>query len=43
MKNPRFVRKKESAKFTACLGIVLATVMGFTMGILRLSSNWLVN
>jgi general L-amino acid transport system permease protein len=24
-------------------GIVLATVMGFVMGILRLSSNWLVN
>ena len=27
----------------AVCGIVLATVMGFTMGILRLSSNWLVN
>ena len=24
-------------------GIVLATIMGFTMGILRLSKNWLVN
>ena len=27
----------------AACGIVLATVMGFTMGILRLSTNWLVN
>ncbi len=27
----------------ATCGIVLATIMGFTMGILRLSSNWLVN
>ena len=27
----------------ASSGIVLATVMGFTMGVLRLSSNWLVN
>ena len=27
----------------AVCGIVLATVMGFTMGILRLSTNWLVN
>jgi general L-amino acid transport system permease protein len=27
----------------AVCGIVLATIMGFTMGILRLSSNWLVN
>ncbi len=27
----------------ATCGIVLATVMGFTMGILRLSTNWLVN
>ena len=27
----------------AACGIVLATVMGFTMGILRLSKNWLVN
>ena len=27
----------------AACGIVLATVMGFIMGILRLSSNWLVN
>ncbi len=27
----------------AACGIVLATIMGFTMGILRLSSNWLVN
>jgi general L-amino acid transport system permease protein len=27
----------------ATCGIVLATFMGFTMGILRLSSNWLVN
>ena len=27
----------------AACGIVLATVMGFTMGVLRLSSNWLVN
>lgn len=24
-------------------GIILATVMGFTLGVLRLSSNWLVN
>ena len=24
-------------------GIVLATIMGFTLGVLRLSSNWLVN
>jgi general L-amino acid transport system permease protein len=29
--------------FVAVCSIVLATVMGFTMGILRLSSNWLVN
>jgi general L-amino acid transport system permease protein len=27
----------------AASGIVLATIMGFTMGVLRLSSNWLVN
>ncbi len=27
----------------AICGIVLSTIMGFTMGILRLSSNWLVN
>jgi general L-amino acid transport system permease protein len=27
----------------ATCGIVLATIMGFTMGILRLSSNWLVS
>ena len=27
----------------ASCGIVLATVLGFTMGVLRLSSNWLVN
>ena len=27
----------------AVCGILLATVLGFTMGILRLSSNWLVN
>ena len=27
----------------ATCGIVLATIMGFTMGILRLSRNWLVN
>ena len=27
----------------AACGIVLATVMGFLMGILRLSRNWLVN
>ncbi len=27
----------------AACGIVFATVLGFTMGILRLSSNWLVN
>ena len=27
----------------AACGIVLATIMGFTMGILRLSSNWLVS
>ena len=27
----------------AVCGIVLATIMGFTMGILRLSKNWLVN
>lgn len=26
----------------ACLGIVLATVLGFTIGLARLSSNWLV-
>lgn len=29
--------------FVAACSIVLATVMGFIMGILRLSSNWLVN
>ncbi|MCH8149857.1 MAG: ABC transporter permease subunit [Planctomycetes bacterium] len=30
--------------FSICLmGIVLATVMGFIMGILRLSRNWLIN
>ena len=27
----------------AACGIVLATIMGFTMGILRLSKNWLIN
>ena len=27
----------------AGLGIVLATVLGFTFGVLRLSSNWLIN
>ena len=27
----------------ATCGIVLATIMGFTMGILRLSRNWLIN
>jgi general L-amino acid transport system permease protein len=27
----------------AACGIVLATIMGFTMGVLRLSSNWLVS
>ena len=27
----------------ASCGIVLATIMGFTMGILRLSKNWLIN
>ncbi len=27
----------------AVCGIVLATVLGFTLGVLRLSSNWLVN
>jgi len=27
----------------ATCGIVLATIMGFTMGVLRLSSNWLVS
>ncbi len=27
----------------AACGIVLATIMGFTMGVLRLSSNWIVN
>ena len=27
----------------AACGIVLATILGFTMGVLRLSSNWLVN
>ena len=27
----------------AACGIALATVLGFTMGVLRLSSNWLVN
>ena len=27
----------------AISGVIIATIMGFTMGILRLSSNWLVN
>ncbi len=27
----------------AACGIVLATIMGFTMGVLRLSRNWLIN
>ena len=27
----------------AVCGIVLATVLGFTMGVMRLSSNWLIN
>ena len=27
----------------AVSGVVIATILGFTMGILRLSSNWLVN
>ena len=27
----------------AACGIVLASILGFTMGILRLSSNWLIN
>jgi len=27
----------------AACGIVLATIMGFTMGVLRLSTNWLIN
>ena len=27
----------------AVSGVILATILGFTMGILRLSSNWLVN
>ena len=27
----------------AVCGIILATIMGFTMGVLRLSKNWLVN
>ena len=33
----------QNTALVAVFGIVTATVMGFTLGILRLSSNWLIN